>query len=166
MICTGFFNVSEILFALFIGIVKYQLLWNQLKCPLSHMPKWLRSWIFRIWGWMKFRHVWTHSLKLEECFSQACLHKGISPPVRKLELRAPPQNYIWLGFQMKNEEYFSMYTAMYYYFILVWQGLHILILSDVIKLLCKTYCNVYGFLKTRFGLVICFINNPQVVNYK
>jgi hypothetical protein len=30
---------------------------------------------------------------------------------------------------------------------------------------CITYCNVFGFLKTRFGLVICFINNPQVVNY-
>jgi hypothetical protein len=27
------------------------------------------------------------------------------------------------------------------------------------------YCNVFGFLKTRFGLVIGFINNPQVVNY-
>jgi ATP adenylyltransferase/5',5'''-P-1,P-4-tetraphosphate phosphorylase II len=28
-----------------------------------------------------------------------------------------------------------------------------------------TYCNVYGFLKTWFGLVIGFINNPQVANY-
>jgi hypothetical protein len=27
------------------------------------------------------------------------------------------------------------------------------------------YCNVFGFLKTQFGLVIGFINNPQVVNY-